>query len=105
MTMLFSIYLPYVLGNATQIETEALGKKEKADMIMAELDVLVASFNVKEDDVRKKMALWSDLMARLRNLTEQVRLANHTAHAAVKKGEDTLKKAFNLLELLEVCKK
>lgn len=71
---------------------------------MAELNVLLASFDVKEDDVRKKMALWSDLMTRLRNLTEQATRANLTAHAAVKRGEDTLKKASDLLKLLEVCK-
>ena len=66
--------------------------------------MLVSSFDVKEDDVRKKMVLWAGLMARLRNLTDQVKQANLTAYAAVKKGADVLKKAFDLLKLLEVCR-
>ena len=66
------------------------------------LGTLVESFDVKEDDVRKKMAEWPGLFSRLEGLLTNVSDANNTARDAIARGEETLRKAKDLLERLQV---
>lgn len=66
------------------------------------LETLVESFDVKEDDVRKKMTEWPGLFSRLEGLLTNVSDANNTARDAIARGEETLRKAKDLLERLQV---
>ena len=75
---------------------------ENAQQILDTLETLVQSFNRKEDDVRRKMAEWPDLIRRLEDLLTNVTSANSTAHDAIARGEDTLKKAKDMLDRLRV---
>ena len=75
---------------------------ENAQQILDALETLVQSFNRKEDDVRRKMAEWPGLVRRLEDLLTNVTSANSTAHDAIARGEDTLKKAKDMLDRLRV---
>ena len=57
---------------------------------------------MKEEDVRKKMAEWPGLFGRLEGLLANVTNANNTAHDAIARGEETLRKAKDMLERLKV---
>ena len=72
------------------------------EMILSTLETLVTSFDMKEEYVRKKMAEWPGLFERLKGLLTNVSNANETAHDAIARGEETLKKAKDLLERLKV---
>ena len=74
----------------------------RAQEILDALETLVQSFDTKEEDVRKKMAEWPGLFKRLESLLTNVAAANNTAHDAITRGEDTLRKAKDLLERLKV---
>jgi len=73
-----------------------------AEDILNTLETLVESFDMKEEFVRKKMAEWSGLFERLEGLMTNVTDANGTAHDAIDRGEETLKKAKDMLERLKV---
>ena len=75
---------------------------ENAQQILDALEALVQSFNRKEDEVRRKMAEWPGLIRRLEDLLTNVTSANSTAHDAIARGEDTLKKAKDMLDRLRV---
>ena len=48
------------------------------------------------------MAEWPGLIRRLEGLLTNVTSANNTAHDAIARGEDTLKKAKDMLDRLRV---
>ena len=75
---------------------------KSAEEILNSLETLVESFDMKEEYVRKKMAEWSGLFERLEGLMTNVTDANETAHDAIDRGEDTLRKAKDMLERLKV---
>ena len=75
---------------------------KSAEEILSTLETLVESFDIKEEYVRKKMAEWSDLFERLEGLITNVTDANETAHDAIDRGEETLRKAKDMLERLKV---
>lgn len=57
---------------------------------------------MKEEYVRKKMAEWPGLSEKLEGLLTNVTDANETAHDAIARGEETLRKAKDMLERLKV---
>lgn len=69
--------------------------------ILSDLETLVTTFAMKEEYVRKKMAEWPGLFETLQELLTNVTGANETAHNAIARGEETLKKAKDLLERLK----
>lgn len=69
--------------------------------ILSDLETLVTTFAMKEEYVRKKMAEWPGLFETLQDLLTNVTGANETAHNAIARGEETLKKAKDLLERLK----
>ena len=75
---------------------------KSAEEILNALETLVESFDMKEEYVRKKMAEWSGLFERLEGLMTNVTNANETAHDAIDRGEETLRKAKDMLERLKV---
>jgi len=74
----------------------------KSEKMMEDLKGLVTSFNMKEDDVRKKMAEWPGLLDKLKKLLADIDNANATAWEAYLDGENTLKKAMEMKDTLEV---
>lgn len=81
---------------------EVADASESAEEILNALETLVKSFDMKEEYVRKKMAEWSGLFERLEGLMTNVTNANETAHDAIDRGEETLRKAKDMLERLKV---
>lgn len=81
---------------------EVANASKSAEEILSTLETLVESFDMKEEYVRKKMAEWSGLFERLEGLMTNVTDANETAHDAIDRGEETLKKAKDMLERLKV---
>ena len=75
---------------------------KSAEEILNSLETLVESFDLKEEYVRKKMAQWSGLFERLEGLMTNVTDANETAHDAIDRGEETLRKAKDMLKRLQV---
>ena len=75
---------------------------KSAEDILNVLETLVKNFDMKEEYVRKKMAEWPGLFERLEGLLTNVTDANETAHDAIARGEETLRKAKDLLERLKV---
>jgi len=80
---------------------EVANATDRAQEILDVLESLVESFNMKEEDVRKKMAEWPGLFGRLEGLLANVTNANNTAHDAIARGEETLRKAKDMLERLK----
>ena len=68
------------------------------------LHSLVDSFDTKEEDVRKKMGEWPGLLDRLEELLTNVTEANKSAHDAIARGEETLRKAKEMLNRLKVSR-
>ena len=85
----------------TSKEDVANASKTSQD-ILDVLETLVESFNIKEEDVRRKMAEWPGLFGRLEGLLANVTSSNSTAHDAIARGEETLRKAKDMLERLKV---
>lgn len=81
---------------------EVANASKSAEDILNVLETLVESFDMKEEYVRKKMAEWSGLFERLEGLLTNVTDANETAHDAIARGEETLRKAKDMLERLKV---
>lgn len=81
---------------------EVANASKTAEEILNTLEILVYSFDMKEEYVRNKMAEWSGLFERLEGLMKNVTDANETAHDAIDRGEETLRKAKDMLERLKV---
>lgn len=81
---------------------EVANSSKSAEEILNVLETLVKSFDMKEEYVRKKMAEWPGLFERLEGLLANVTNANETAHDAIARGEETLRKAKDMLERLKV---
>jgi len=89
-------------GKLNTSKQEVATASKSADEILNTLETLVESFDMKEEYVRKKMAEWSGLFERLEGLMTNVTDANETALDAIDRGEETLKKAKDMLERLKV---
>ena len=81
---------------------EVADAQRQANTILTELKLLVDDFNSKEESVRRKMAEWPGLLDKLKGLLANVTEANNTAYDAITRGEETLKKAQDMLETLQV---
>lgn len=81
---------------------EVANASKTAEEILNTLETLVESFDMKEEYVRNKMAEWPGLFERLEGLMKNVTDANETAHDAIDRGEETLRKAKDMLERLKV---
>ena len=92
----------YFLAKLNTSKEAVAYASENAQQILDALEALVQSFNRKEDEVRRKMAEWPGLIRRLEDLLTNATSANRTAHDAIARGEDTLKKAKDMLDRLRV---